>query len=438
MDWSPSVRTDRRTVLGAVGTALTATAGCVGSAERPERSAADWPQSGYDGGNTWYKPAGSPPVDGASVAWTADVTAHTDYFSGWGTRTGLSITGDRAYAVDGSVIDLQDGTVRRQADCLEEGIVGFARTDTYDDGVLVTRGTGGAPDREFDATPRGLHGYKPSVDPGIGSRCGDAIRWTAGAPRDFPQTAGVARIRDDTVYTAVQLSGDQSRAVVAVDADDGRPAWREPISHWVERLCVDGQWVYVHSGYSRTGDPGALSVISDGSLQRTVDTSPSNVLVAARDGTAYLKEHYRSDSGPSLTTLDAATGERTALLEPLSRITQRIDGTASGTLDVVVGPETVFLILTTESDVERACVALDRSDGSVQWVEQSRYVYRLTGTHRALYLNSETTNVAALDPETGEQLWAQSADVSSAWRPVVGDTRLFVPGDDRLVALEAP
>lgn len=437
MDWSPEIETDRRAVLGAVGSALAATAGCVGSAERPEPSPADWPQYGYDGGNTFYKTDGSPPVDGATVAWTADVTAHSDYFSGWGSRTGLSIAGGRAYAMDGSVIDLEDGTVRRRSDCLEEGVVGVARTDTYEDGVLVARGTGSAPDREFDETPSGLHGYKPSVDPGVGGRCGDAIRWTAGAPRDFQETEHVARIRGDTVYTVVSPTDERSRAVVAVDADDGRPAWREPISHWAKRLCVDDQRVYTHDGYRRGSDPGTLSVVSDGSLQRTVETDPSNVLVAARDGTAYLNEHYRSDSSPSLTAVDAATGERTALLEPLSRIEAEVEGTVDGALDIAVGPEMLFLLLTTEGAADRACVALDRDDGSVQWIEQSRYVYRLTGTDRALYLNSETTNVAALDPETGEELWVQSADVSSPWRPVVGDTRLFVPGDDRLVAMEA-
>ena len=455
-----SVGISRRSVLGGVAAAM-AGSGCLATGKTTQPRASDWPQRGYDAGGTFYKDAGSPPVEDAEVAWAAvvdnslyeaiDHRWHDDWR--WNhyrdltyqrhigslaykyDRTPLVTVGERAHlsGLEDSIVDLTDGTTTERDGCEDRALVGAARTDTYRDGMLV--GTGVSDGADCRGRCHVLQGFRPPTEDR--AWCEGSKRWTAGAPQDLPATAVAGRIEDGTVVTVVPESEPPYR-IVGIDADDGRIEWENTISHGVHRLRVEDGVAYA----SVVGeDSGEMTILDDSSIRQRVEIEPTDLLEAVRDGVAYLRDFRTDEAPPSIKAVDAASGETRRLLDG-STVSQRIGGTPTGVGDLVVGPDRLFASVNTENGDDGAVLALDHSDGAIEWVRQFPGRLRLCGTDDALYV-AGYPHTYALDPASAGRLWSVRLPPSPSfgpgvYRPVVADSKVLVPLERRLVALEEP
>jgi outer membrane protein assembly factor BamB len=455
----------RRSILGGVAASMAATAGCLGSAAQQTPAAGDWPQRGYDSGATFYKEAGSPPVEDAGVAWDAEVDNslyavidhrwHDDwrwnhyrdltYQRHIGTlayryaRTPIVVVGEQAYlsGKGSTVVDTTDGTAVEHSRPDERVLVGAARTDAYRDGMLVGTGVGDGADCRDRCVV--IRGFQPSTEDRAwfaGPR-----RWTAGAPKDFPATAVAGRIEDGTIVTVVPDSEPPFR-IVEIDADDGRIEWENTISHGVHRLRVENGLAYASV---LSEESGTMTILDGSSVRQRVAIESTDLLEAVRDGVAYLRDFRTEAAAPSIKAVDAESGEVRRLLDG-STVAERITGSPTGVGDLVVGPDRLFASVHTETGSDPAVLALDRSDGTIEWVRQLPGRLRLTGTDDALYVagpREPGPQAYAFDPVSGDRLW--SVELPSrpsfglgAYRPVVADSKVLVPLDGVLVALEEP
>ncbi|MCU4716581.1 outer membrane protein assembly factor BamB family protein [Halapricum hydrolyticum] len=452
----------RRRFLGTAGASMAATTGCLDSAEQSTPVA--WPQRGYDAGATFYKTEGSPPVEDAEVVWTANVDnslyaaideqwrgaweqdryrdlTNQRYIATFANRYGrtpLIVVGDRAHVQGGkdSVVDLTDGTVVEQSNCAERALVGAARTNTYRDGVIVGTGSSNGSDCRDRCVV--LKGFRP---PDGGAWCKGPQRWAAGAPRDLASTAAAGRIADGMVVT-VTPDREPPYRIVAIDADDGRIEWENTVPHGVHRLRVDDGVAYA----SVAGEAGGTMTILDGaSTHQRVEIGPTDLLEAVRDDVSYFRDLGAKNKTPSIKAIDTESGETRQLLDGPA-VSERIAGTPAGVGDIVVGPDRLFATLQTETGSDPAILALDRSDGAVEWVRQLSGPLRLTGTDDALYVAGSREpgpHAYALDPASGDRLWSvelpdRTGFGRGVYRPAVVDSKMLVPLSGLLVALEEP
>ncbi|WP_181686688.1 outer membrane protein assembly factor BamB family protein [Halorhabdus salina] len=456
MDWFPEAGVTRRRVLGSIGASVPVMAGCLGSGTLPNPNPTDWPQAGYDSGATYFKSAGSPPVEEPQLAWDASVWA-TDMQSDatltdpgtWEIRTPLLIVDDRAYCIDGTIVDMADGRVRDDATTTGEGkrrdtechhtyaLIEFARTNAYRDGTLVATRRRGMRDHRGSAGDI-LEGLRPPPSVDADGWCGTTKRWTAGSRRGFDATAAAGRIEDGVVVTVVP--GETGPfSVVAIDADDRRAEWETTVSHPVDRLRVEDGRVFAATS-SETG--GKLSVLDDTGISRTVETGAETTLVAVRDGIAYLRESQSGNSTASIVALDSETGEWRPLIDAPSALDDQLAGSTAGIGDIVVGPERLYTVVNTKGTDSDVCLAVNRDDQAIEWQRRLPTTTRITGTDDALYLHRADGRAVALEPSSGDRLWTYDRLSASAnadpGRPVVGNDKLLFPYGKHLVALEAP
>lgn len=439
---SQRVKLSRRSVLAGVAAAL-ATGGCLASGTSPTARTSDWLRPGYEAGRTYYKPSGSPPTGDATVAWTAETDAfhvRERYPDDFGAAQVLVADGT-AYTSGGAAVAIDDGTVRRRTDCFRRTLVGFARTDAYETGVLVQSGNVNADSKDFD-TPMSIHGIRPSMSTGLNGRCANAVRWTAGSPWDLDHPVDAGCLAGDALF--VSLPGTEGSAVRAIDTDDGRSRWTHGLDHEVGTIRADDELVYVATG---DGDPGRVSVLDRDSGERHghLRTTRADDLVAARDGDAYLRPITDRDDHPRLVAIDTREGRERWTLDPTAELSSVLPRPVERIVSLAIAPEAAFVSIGLEQGPE-AIVALERTDGSVRWLrEQTIYGAAVTATDGTLYASGTDGRVLALDSVTGERRW--SIDVEPALpdgasdelgRVVVGDTRLFVPARRTLLALEDP
>jgi len=461
MGQSPQSNVTRRRFLRTAGASIAATTGCLGSSE--QSTSLVWPQRGYDAGATFYKETGSPPIEDAEVAWTAepddtlyaaidhrqhedrrrdryrDLTRqrHIGSLAERYDRTPMIVVGDRAHlsGLGDSIVDLTDGTVTERDECADRALIGAARTDTYRDGVLVGTGTGDGPGCRGRCVV--LQGFQPPTDDR--AWCERSQRWTAGAPRDLPATAVTGRIENGMVVTVVPDFEPPYR-LVALDADDGRIEWENTVSHSIHRLRVEDGLAYA----SVTDEEGGRLTMLDGSsVRQRVSIDPTDLLAAVRDGVAYLRDFRAEPAAPSIKAIDAELGETRRLLDgPM--VSEQITGTPTGVGDIVVGPDRLFAAVTTETGSDPAVLALNRSDGAIEWARQFSGRLRLTGTSNALYVagpREPGPHAYALEPASGKSLWSIELPDRpriglGVYRPVVAHSKVLVPLDGVLVALE--
>ena len=417
----------RRDVLGGLAGTLALTSGCLASAQSPAGTASDWTQRGYDPGQTFYKFAGRPPVDDATVAWTATTGSRfeigrSDYDLG----TPLVVAGDTVYLPDGTRLDRTDGTVLGRTSCQINSLIGLARTESYGDGVVVSDG--------IADNQRALTGLRPALDSGVVRQCQDTVRWRAGAPADI-DTYRIARIADGTVYTVTHFN-----TVVALDADDGRQTWTTPVDVSPWWLLVDGDALCIHDdGRSE----GTLSVLDrhSGAHRSTVRIPPSAKLMAVRDGLAYFSV---GDWNSGVLSVVDWNRDDTWTLDPTTAFEDTDDRFHVASL--AVGPDTVFVSWESPDGIDSKILALDPRDGSVRWVQTLLDSWPLlSATDDVVYASLGRGRLLALDSETGQQRWSVQPDVladdSSRSRlstPVVADRRLLARTSETVVALEEP
>jgi hypothetical protein len=324
--------------------------------------------------------------------------------------------------------------VKRRTGCLDDGgrpaLVGVARTEPYADGVLLSTALDRGPSADFDG-PR-LYGLRPSIPQGSGGRCAASRRWTAGSPRNVRVTRAGA-IADGTVLAA-------SEGIAAVDADDGSVSWRAGGKD-VEAFCATDEHVFVQRRPLDAADALAILNREGGERQTALGTAVDDRLVAARDGTAYLRtataaieRDLDQDREPTarLVAVDGAAGEvawRTDLTEAsgFGAAIREVGG-------VAVGPDSIFLTVQGD-DGATVCLALDTRDGSVRWSRQTSASPWVVATDEAVYLSGG--DVACLDSSTGEVRWRWSPSPGAARGPLaIADRRLLVPGAYTLYALE--
>ncbi|QGN06384.1 hypothetical protein Hrd1104_03115 [Halorhabdus sp. CBA1104] len=449
------VHLSRRALLGSLGTLLGGSSGCLGSGTLPDPNATDWPQAGYDAGATYFKSAGSPPVEEPHMAWDASVWT-TDLQSdatltdpaAWEIRTPLVIVDDLAYCIEGVIVDMADGRVREAATTTDEGaeldsdchrtdaLVGFARTNTYQDGTLVATRRHGMRDHRGTAGDI-LEGLRPPTSVDADGWCETTRRWTAGSRRNFDATASAGRIENGVVVTVVP--GERAPfCVVAIDADDGRAEWETTVSHPVDRLRVEDGRVFAATS-SDAG--GKLSVLDDTGSSTTVETGAETTLVAVRDGIAYLRGSRSRDSTASIVAFDSETEEWHTLIDAPSALDDQLAGSIGGIGDIVVGPERLYAVVNTDGPDGDVCLAMDRNDEASEWQRRLPTTTRITGTDDALYLHDADGRAVALDPSNGDRLWTYERPTVSGnvgpGRPVVGTEKLLLPYGKHLVALEA-
>jgi hypothetical protein len=428
----------RRSVLGGVAATMVTGTGCLAGALSPQSKPSDWPQRGFDAGHTNYKTEGSPPLDGVRVDWQAEsVAAFVDsrYLADsiWG--AGVVVGDGTVVTRRGTTIALADGRVKQRSTCLDVGgarpqLAGFARTEPYANGVVLSRyldrdGTAS----EFDG-PR-LYGLRPSMaDSG---QCEIARRWTAGSPRDVSLRRAGA-IEDGTILAA-------GSALAAIDADDGSVQWRADDVSDVENFCTDGDQVFVAQRPFDAADALAIIERDTGRPVNHYRIDTSDRLVAAREDRAYLRtsndaietdlEDGRSPTA-RLLAVEGTAGERDwkADLAAGSDFGAEIRGIGA----IAVGPESVFVPVQGDGGDTR-CLALDARDGTVRWSKAVSAGPWVVATDQAVYLSGG--KVACLDSATGEVRWMWSPSSSNArGPPVIADKRLLVPTNNALYALE--
>lgn len=426
----------RRAVLGGAGLAMTAGAGCLAGALSPSARASDWPQQGYDAGHTNYKPTGSPPLDRPRLAWQAGavrVTARDDDIGTGLRQPGMIVADGTIVTKRGTAIGLDTGDIRTRSGCFQDGRIGFARTESYTDGIIVSSTLDAG--RQFGG-PDGarLYGVRPSIPTGVGDRCENARRWIAGSPRDGSyQYTGT--VDDGTVFGAVWPTefGESRGAVVAFDADDGSRQWRTDVTLDVESVCADDERLFV------TGSDGDLTIFERGSgfPKQGFAIDETDVLVAAREGTAYLRTSNRAierqEVMPTLSAVDGSAGELSWRGTPPDLLES--DDARPSFGGFAVGPDSVYVLIETRGG--DYCVSLSTTDGSVQWSRSVSAAPWLVATDTSVYLSGGS--VACLDSATGEERWTWSPpdDYIPGGPIVIANDRLLVPIDGRaLYALE--
>ena len=390
----------RRWLLAGAGVALTGLLGSHAIADRTRATTVDWPMARYDAARTGYSPDASGPKDDPSVTWERDLESS---FGGGATPI---LFEDTLYVVAGSISALEadtgsveftyDGSYRSSPAPVDASIY---RTDT----LAVSSPTG-----VFGLNAGGGHGLGPLGRTGAdrwhgpGEEPGRSIL----GPPDSPPPVAV----DGTIYAAVPGTND----LVALEGTDG-----------TERFCVShgaGTGLYAPAvrdgtiyvvGYA--GELGAYDAeTGENRWVEDVDVLNPYAPTVTADGVVVPAR--------STVTCFDHDGNR--------RFTYDHDGNVSDPdrAAVAVADGRVFVV-----DGTGSLHAIDLGTGEADWTASVGGLASPVVADGVVYLTNY--GVSAFDAENGEKRW----EVDLEWpttAPIVGDERLYVVEDDRVLALE--
>jgi len=423
----------RRSVLGGVVAAM-AGSGCLATGKSPKPRASDWLQPGYDAGETYFKSKGDPPIESVTESWSVKLDT-VEYVSDT-----LLIADETIYHDLGVAVDLSTGEVEARTPCVY-GLIGFARTETFRDGVLLTR-------TDHDAPEDTIQAYTPTLDPIPAGRCANGVRWTLGYPEDL-EGSGNVRLSDGEIIVNRNPGRDNS-GFVGVDPADGTINWRQAFDGGGE-LFADKKWFYLFPSDLRSE---LLTVErSTGQVQLRFGKPHTGNMNAVRNGIAYFtlydetesENTYNDTYEPELVAFDVRSEEPKWELDVNERlgievITKDPDDEIT---KLAVGPDTVYATFDRE-----ILLAIDTADGAIRWSKQSDNYSEMTATEEAVYVNAGS-EVYCFDVETGDAHWVYELDeMESSGRPIVADSRVLVethklaewdshePADIFLLALE--
>jgi len=442
----------RRSVLAGAGSALALGSGCLGLGLSPARQPSDWPQRGYDAGHTNYKTEGSPPIEDVEVDWrVSEIPTVVDPQRIW--ETNLAVGNGTVFTANWTAIALEDGRVIRRGGCIPDtGFVGFARTNAYGNGVILSTSYHNRDD-DIITTKEGLYGLRPSAPSDSGDDCQRTVRWRSGFPTD--ETNRIAGAIDDGSVIAygnrdssVQTLDRPPGRVAAIDTDDGATRWQTDDVPNIRNFCRDDRSLFVRHS---TGEIGRVLTVFDretGSRREQMPIRDDDSLRAARDGVAYLQTENKFGSDVQEITLAAVSGSDGEIkwrTDPIDAVgSANVDSASDHIGGVAVGPDAVFTTVPRDawSRSESACIALDPDDGSVIW---SRLipggVWWIAATDQSVYISG--TRVVCLDRSNGDVRWVwKPEDAWASGPPVIADRRLLVPmvlsGVRKLFALIEP
>jgi len=455
----------RRAVLGGVVAAM-AGGGCLATGKSPKPRASDWPQQGYDAGGTSFKSDGSPPTAEPEVVWNTQVSmAYRPHYLRF---PHVVIGNGTVYTSGGTAVSLDSGTVQGQTGCYNRCFKAFARTESYTNGVLIADDEPlGLPDSKkpsVESLTDSIRGFRPDID--STSDCTRLTRWTAGSPTDIEMDVERLRVSNGEIIATAELPDegerDTSALLMGIDTDDGAVNWRTSL--WTEPfdLYVDADYIYMHFGMQMVGDEmsaddnahnpyrGLVTVLDretrDPVYQdlpeesRSIKSLRLGLLRGARDGIAYVLEFDPLDKppyyAPILVAFDVAAGEPRWRVDLTEHATydrdELLNNGYSGVGPVAIGPDKIY------ASFGDKLGAFSTTDGSLQWLRKL-YSWNLTATPDALYSTSwyPEKRVSCSDPETGETLWSRSfGEDVEVHKLIVADSKLLVPLDSQIVALE--
>ncbi|WP_049927754.1 outer membrane protein assembly factor BamB family protein [Halopiger goleimassiliensis] len=179
---------------------------------------------------------------------------------------------------------------------------------------------------------------------------------------------------------------------------------------------LPGDWSQFQADAAHTGAATASGPAGGGRVRWWSDTWGLTTAPVIEDGTVYVGSGLRNQA---IFAFDRTTGER-QWQAPIDDDVERAIAVGDGTVYASAG----------------GVYALDAETGEQVWTDP-------TDTTRGLALDGDTVYacsggggpVVALETDDGEQRWRR--DVHTLTAPTVADGRVFVVGNDNLVALEA-
>lgn len=398
-----ALQTDRRSVLAASGTALTA--GLFAVSSDGESSEPSWPMERYDAAGTGHAPDATGPETGARVRWKHEIyglvfappspTLHegTLYYS----------AADRFLAVDADA-----GTVRHE---VENG--------TYLSSPTVVTDTAYANETLAVADRAGLAGVNPAGGVDVfGHRYRWSNRWTyPDRDRDDPlftfgsETSPAPVVTDDALVYAGSVGGEN--AVAVLDPSSAAERWRVELRGELRRPAVHDGTVYVASW---GGGVRALA-LDDGSEPWRTRTDQETVHgLAVSDGRVVVTDWENAYA------FDATTG---------SRLWRRAFD-AQIRSPPAIADDT---LLVTSEKTEGRLYALDAATGETRWTFGDGNWDSSPVVAGGVVYHPSHHDLFALDLGTGERLW-RFASEGSVSTPAVADGRVYVAGGHVLYALE--
>lgn len=389
-----------------------------------DSGSANWLTFGADQGHTGFRPEGTGPSSG-TVAWSAIGDAPT-VFCPPTVADGTVYVGSAAYALH--AFDAQTGDPE-----WEFATRGFVETaPAVHDGLVYTADSEGVV-------------YAVSTD--------GEERWRHTTEQNLHSRA--LAIADGTVYVGTAgdmppvVSGetDKSKAgkVVALDADSGEGEWTfEGPEDWFSGPAVGDGRVYVgnHDGtvFALDGDTGeevwswvpAIEDVDHASVLRPPTYAEAGGAESS-GGTVFVGIH-----GGGVAALDAGTGDvrwQRTLPDPNVKCSpavtdERVYVTSHGSRGVLL-EESTETATPTEPWTTGYLSALDRADGSTDWVHETDHDFRSSPAvvGDRVYLGGGE-GVLAVTREDGSEVWRVSFDGFVASSPAVAGGRAYIGSAD--------
>lgn len=378
----------------------------------------DWPQFGFDAGNTNYNPETGGPAGGAEVDWTYEPSTNEPVKSPVIASGSVYITaGNRIVAleeVDGTEQWVYDGV----SSPTPPAVVAAPNSDTelvcvgHGGGLLALNASNGEQVWEIETESRVTSA--PTVSNqivNIGDRRGWSYQIDAAAGEimwEIPEGgSGTCAVAADTIWFHASISMGVILLNRSIEDFEG--------TKWTENVSLREQY---DDTFSFRFDQGSIR---------------DNGIPMISDGTVYI---------PSLglRAVDIENGGVTWDFD------ENIAVPASCTIvdnKVIFGSGTdLSNIETIEGTAENAgtIYALDKGDASVEWTFEANGPINTSpaATVRTVYVTSDDGTVYALSVFTGEEIWSMNIG-SGIGNPVIANDRLFVgTKENGLVALVEP
>jgi outer membrane protein assembly factor BamB len=246
-----------------------------------------------------------------------------------------------------------------------------------------------------------------------------AERWTAEYER---RLQGAPAVVDDTVFLTSGFSLDEEGHVYALDRADGSERWKRTLDYATKTApTVTEDAVIVGS---RDQCVYALSRDSGDTLWSYETGSRVDYTVSARDGRAYI-DSWDDASSNRIFAVDAETGEEL----------WRSDEKAYAP---IADGQRVYA-----SGSYGGFYALDAATGDTEWeldADETPAHHPVAVTSDTVYTGSVkggSSEIGAINVETGEVRWVLDLGLSTNTPPAIADDRLYL-ALDRVVALEPP